>query len=568
MRSTTVPALALIALVLVALLGCVEERTTRVSTIFNQPAANLPRSGFPITPTPDDAATPGPTAPRDPGALAASGASAALGSSGSSGTTGRARTPVESDARAALRNAPPAPLASSRVVFGVQTLGEVDYDGTTLPLIDDHPAGGKFLAVQTGVVAPWGALLGEPGATSPGTRVVVYDLNAKPLRPVVWPEAGDERSIPVGALLGRSGDAEGFLIEWPRPDGSRWIGKAAWTTGRVTWLVRDAATNAHALLLRNGGLIFSRRLAAPRVDPAANGAAAARAQTLAPASLVYRSPDGGLRTLLDASESNEPVSPAAPASTPGRRERVEWAFPTLSPDQLALGVWRVRSTLSRDDLGSGAPGAPGAPGAATPAQAVVAAELLGFALTPAGEVVGSTDREPIVRLSGPSAAQGAFQAVIAMEGSPSASAGGPGIDQDAILALDPATGRLVSWSPRRGTRLIADAAGPGARVAGPTAGLVGYAIAMPEGLVFRPATGESSAQGLAPSTKLIDGATMPRQTGRADGSVLVIRPAPAAGRSAGINAEDGPTRGQPPGASPAAVGGPRLRIVLLGLAEP
>ncbi|MGH7289907.1 MAG: hypothetical protein ACREJT_01760, partial [Myxococcota bacterium] len=54
-------------------------------------------------------------------------------------------------------------------------------------------------------------------------------------------------------------DENGFLIESPQPDGSRWIGKVAWTTGEITWLIQDEFVNAFASLGPGGRLAWSRR---------------------------------------------------------------------------------------------------------------------------------------------------------------------------------------------------------------------------------------------------------------------------------------------------------------------
>src|SRR5690606_7506270 len=51
----------------------------------------------------------------------------------------------------------------------------------------------------------------------------------------------------------------GFLVESPRPDGSRWIGFADWKTGSLDWLIRDDQVNAHAVLAPNNALAFTRR---------------------------------------------------------------------------------------------------------------------------------------------------------------------------------------------------------------------------------------------------------------------------------------------------------------------
>jgi hypothetical protein len=60
-------------------------------------------------------------------------------------------------------------------------------------------------------------------------------------------------------LLGRSVDEQGFLIESPREDGSRWIGKADWSTGEIQWLVEGEQVNAFASLGVDGALAWSRR---------------------------------------------------------------------------------------------------------------------------------------------------------------------------------------------------------------------------------------------------------------------------------------------------------------------
>src|SRR6185503_18951506 len=60
-------------------------------------------------------------------------------------------------------------------------------------------------------------------------------------------------------ILGRSADMQGFLVESPRQDGSRWIGKATWDSGEITWLVQDDYVNAFASLGPGGQLAWSRR---------------------------------------------------------------------------------------------------------------------------------------------------------------------------------------------------------------------------------------------------------------------------------------------------------------------
>ncbi|MBL0870693.1 MAG: hypothetical protein IBJ18_08975 [Phycisphaerales bacterium] len=166
-----------------------------------------------------------------------------------------------------------------------QTLGDFRTDGLSLPLISPD---GKYIAFRLGSPPVDELRLAPaplPGAAVPRivtiaqddpSRIVIEQLDraqqpiqipaTQPIEPDMQP-AGDE-PIPHGVLLGRSCTDEGFLIEWPRPDGSRWIGFVRWTTARVTWLVRSdqhvpwlAASNA--VLSARGDLFF-----AYRTDPA------------------------------------------------------------------------------------------------------------------------------------------------------------------------------------------------------------------------------------------------------------------------------------------------------------
>ena len=101
----------------------------------------------------------------------------------------------------------------------------------------------------------WETILAAPNATSPqGVRPVVYDLANQPLA-----EVAPAESPPMGVILGRSADSTGFLVEWPRPDGSRWVGKMNWVNQQIAWLTRDNDVNAHATLTRDGTVIWSHR---------------------------------------------------------------------------------------------------------------------------------------------------------------------------------------------------------------------------------------------------------------------------------------------------------------------
>jgi len=147
---------------------------------------------------------------------------------------------------------------SIEVLAGVLPLGAVPFDNMTLPLISPD---GRFVATQAGVPPTWSTMMASEGAEMPlATRVEIYQLDR---RDNINP---DDRQQPAliakvndVALIGRSCDRQGFLIESPREDGSRWIGKASWDSGKVEWLVQGEDVNAFAALGPDGRLAWSRR---------------------------------------------------------------------------------------------------------------------------------------------------------------------------------------------------------------------------------------------------------------------------------------------------------------------
>ncbi len=145
---------------------------------------------------------------------------------------------------------PDAATVRSHVRLAVLPLGQIEYDGQVLPLTSPD---GAHIAAAIGAAPSWPALLGEPGASPPaGARIVIYDIDDTRLRRA--------HELPHAALmLGRSTNDRGFLVESPRPDGSRWIGFAHWDNASLDWLIRDEHVNAHAALAPNGTLAFTRR---------------------------------------------------------------------------------------------------------------------------------------------------------------------------------------------------------------------------------------------------------------------------------------------------------------------
>jgi hypothetical protein len=137
-------------------------------------------------------------------------------------------------------------------------LGIVPHDGFALPLISPD---GRFVATQTGSAPEWNVTLAQPGAAPPHETVIeVYRFDT---RETIRPEERlpPERiaQVSTAAVLGRSCDANGFLVEAPQEDGSRWIGKAAWDSGEIRWLVQGRAVNAFAAGGPDGRLAWCRR---------------------------------------------------------------------------------------------------------------------------------------------------------------------------------------------------------------------------------------------------------------------------------------------------------------------
>jgi hypothetical protein len=134
-------------------------------------------------------------------------------------------------------------------------LGTVETDGFTLPVISPN---GRFLAVQTGDPPDMATALARPGQRAPrASRIALYRLDE---RGIV--RLGETAS---GLVLGRAADDAGVLIESPRPDGARWIGRIRWGTPRGSegyepeWLVQDGRVNAFATLGPSGALAYATR---------------------------------------------------------------------------------------------------------------------------------------------------------------------------------------------------------------------------------------------------------------------------------------------------------------------
>jgi len=143
----------------------------------------------------------------------------------------------------------------SRVTFALSELGVAPYDGVAVPLVSPD---GSLAATQLPPAPPRRLSVAAPGADparADGASVAIVAL-APNGAATVRQEVFDARGA---ILLGRDAAADGFLIESPRPDGSRWIGLASWADGSVRWLVRGPAVAAHAVFGPAGSLLYSRR---------------------------------------------------------------------------------------------------------------------------------------------------------------------------------------------------------------------------------------------------------------------------------------------------------------------
>ena len=131
------------------------------------------------------------------------------------------------------------------------SLGAIPSNDQVLPL---NSPDGQWLAVKTGPPVPHSTLLALPKAPVPvDSTVEIWKVD--PSTSTI--QLHSRLSSPL--LLGQSADASGFLVEAPQENGSRWIGKADWDTGRITWLVQDNAVNTFGSIGPNGELAWCTR---------------------------------------------------------------------------------------------------------------------------------------------------------------------------------------------------------------------------------------------------------------------------------------------------------------------
>jgi hypothetical protein len=146
----------------------------------------------------------------------------------------------------------------ARVQASLAPMGAIPYDNFTLPLVDPN---GRYVATEAGIAPYESTALAAEGAPVPeATRVEIYRIDPVEREPV------QQSVLAEPAILGRSCDVAGVLVEAQRHDGSRWIGRADWETANIDWLVADGSVNAFAHLGPRGQLAWSRRNAQGTFD--------------------------------------------------------------------------------------------------------------------------------------------------------------------------------------------------------------------------------------------------------------------------------------------------------------
>ncbi|MDP6602395.1 MAG: hypothetical protein QGH76_08890 [Phycisphaerales bacterium] len=127
-------------------------------------------------------------------------------------------------------------------------IGTVPWNSTTLPLLSPS---GRWIATSSGTAPSNATRLALPGATIPEkAKIEIWEL--------LPGRAGlrHQNTLTGSVLLTDSADDEGFLIESPREDGSRWIGKVDWRTGDLHWMVKDDHVNTMPTLGPRGRLAW------------------------------------------------------------------------------------------------------------------------------------------------------------------------------------------------------------------------------------------------------------------------------------------------------------------------
>jgi hypothetical protein len=96
--------------------------------------------------------------------------------------------------------------------------------------------------------------MGLPGATPPiGSRIEIWELLTG------YSGLREHAVLELPLVLTDAADNEGFLVEAPQANGTRWIGKVDWRTSELTWLVKNDAVNTMPVIGPRGRLAWCTR---------------------------------------------------------------------------------------------------------------------------------------------------------------------------------------------------------------------------------------------------------------------------------------------------------------------
>ena len=149
----------------------------------------------------------------------------------------------------AIKAAPDAEQSASADIDW--TIATLPWDRFTLPVIAPS---GRHAAVQLGPPPPRSTIFGDTPGTAPDTVIELHSLD-----PQAAQRTTPRRAAEDGLLLSRFADDQSVLVEAPRGEAGRWIGRVEFATGAVEWIVEDSSINAFPALGPRGALAWSRR---------------------------------------------------------------------------------------------------------------------------------------------------------------------------------------------------------------------------------------------------------------------------------------------------------------------
>ncbi len=172
--------------------------------------------------------------------------------------------PPDVGARSAVSpDLPQAPIASpadtattlsSHVRVALQPIGNIPFDGQTLPIISPD---GRFLATQVGRTPTWPMILGEPGAPLATTHIERYELTDN------GPHELGELDAPLGTLLGQRVSASGIAV-WVPDEPNRREAHLNWLGNAIDPMLLATVGNIARFTLGPDGALFLRMEGASR----------------------------------------------------------------------------------------------------------------------------------------------------------------------------------------------------------------------------------------------------------------------------------------------------------------